>query len=190
MKGDLQMILTSLISLIVVFSIGGSQNYISYAQVKDSGSNSNNPLVSIVDNNNIFGNLAKQFGSITKQFEYTVDLDGKQVFPNDTIKQDIVTNYKSSDYNISSLKYRLLGFDITASDIKIHVNPSKIDAIRTKIVFPLLFARDVSVTNGLIDLKYGEINLGSIYGIYDKNTDKITMHIPISIALRYLPHSI
>jgi len=86
MKGDLQMILTSLISLIVVFSIGASQHYISYAEVKDRSSNSNNTLVPIVDNNNIFGNLAKQFGSITKQFEYTVDLDGKQVFPNDTIK--------------------------------------------------------------------------------------------------------
>jgi hypothetical protein len=190
MKADLQMILTSLISLIVVFSIGASQHYRSYAEVKDRGSSSNNPLVPIADNNNIFGNLAKQFGSFNKQFEYTVDLDGKQIFPNDTIKQDIITSYKSSDYNISSLKYRLLGFDITASDIKIHVNPSKIDTIRTKIDFPLLFARDVSVTNGLINLKYGEINLGSIYGIYDKNTDKITMHIPISIALRYLPHSI
>src|SRR6187200_3273807 len=189
MKADLQMILTSLISLIVVFSIGASQHYRSYAEVKDRGSSSNNPLVPIADNNN-FGNLAKQFGSFNKQFEYTVDLDGKQIFPNDTIKQDIITSYKSSDYNISSLKYRLLGFDITASDVKIHVNPSKIDTIRTKIDFPLLFARDVSVTNGLINLKYGEINLGSIYGIYDKNTDKITMHIPISIALRYLPHSI
>jgi hypothetical protein len=188
-KGHLQMILTSLISLIVVFSIGASQYYRSYAEVKDRDSSSNNPLVTIAENN-IFGNVAKQFSNFNKQFEYTVDLEGKQIFPNDTIKQDIITSYKSSDYNISSLKYRLLGFDITASDIKIHVNPSKIDTIRTKIDFPLLFARDVSVTNGLINLKYGEINLGSIYGIYDKTTDKITMHIPISIALSYLPHSI
>jgi hypothetical protein len=184
------MILTSLISLIVVFSIGDSRYCTSYAEGNDRGSNSNIPLMPIAVNNNIFGNLAKQFSSLTKQFEYTVDLEGKQIFPNDTIKQDIVTNYKSSDYNISSLKYRLLGFDITASDIKIHVNPSKIDSIRTKIDFPLLFARDVSVNNGLINLKYDEINLGSIYGIYDKASDKITMHIPISIALQYLPHNI
>jgi hypothetical protein len=190
MKGHLQMILTSLISLTVVFSIVDSQHYRLYAEEKDGGSHSNNPLVPIADNNNIFGNLAKQFSSFTKQFEYTVDLKGNQIFPNDTIKQDIVTNYKSSNYNISSLKYRLLGFDISASDIRIHVNPSKIDTIRTKIDFPLVFARDVSVTNGLINLKYGEINLGSIYGIYDKTTDKITMHIPINIALQYLPHNI
>jgi hypothetical protein len=119
-----------------------------------------------------------------------VDLDGKQIFPNDTIKQDIVTNHKSSDYNISSLKYRLLGFDITASDIKIHVNPSKIDAIRTKIDFPLVFARNVSVSNGLINIRYDKINLGSIYGIYDTTTDKMTMHIPIRVASTIFPHNV
>ena len=189
MKEHLQMILTSLISLIVVFSIGDYQHYTSYAEGKDRAS-SNNPLVPIVDDNNILGNIAKQFRSLTKQFEYTVDLDGKQIFPNDTIKQDIVTNYKPSDYNIGGLRYRLLGFDISAMDIKIHVNPSKIDTIKTKIDIPLLFARNVSVSNGLINLKYGEINLGSIYGIYDKTTDKITMHVPISTAIQYLPYNI
>ena len=105
------------------------------------------------------------------------------------IKQDIVTNYKSSNYSISSLKYRLLGFNITASDIRIHVNPSKIDTVKTKINFPLIFARNVTVNNGLINLRYYEINLGSIYGIYDKITDKMTMHIPIRIALQYIPHN-
>jgi hypothetical protein len=97
---------------------------------------------------------------------------------------------ENSSYNISSLKYRLLGFDITASDIRIHVNPSKIDTVKTKINFPLVFARNVSVTNGLIKLRYYEINLGSIYSIYDKTTDKMTMHIPVRIALQYIPHNV
>jgi hypothetical protein len=138
------------------------------------------------DDNNIFENLAKQFSSISKQFEYTVNLSGKQIFPNDTLKEDIVSQYKSSTYNISTLKYRLLGFDITASDIKIEVNPSRIDASRTKVDLPLLIARDVSVTNGLLNLKYSEVNLSSIYGIYDKTSDKMTLHIPFNIALHYL----
>jgi hypothetical protein len=179
-----QMIVTLLISLIIVYSLGEFHHYnrslavvYRYAQEKDNISHSNNHLVTIADND-VFGNLAKQ-----------LDLDGKQIFPNDMIKQDIVTNYKSSNYSISSLKYRLLGFDITASDIRIHVNPSKIDTVKTKINFPLIFARNVTVNNGLIDLRYYEINLGSIYGIYDKITDKMTMHIPIRIALQYIPHN-
>ena len=188
------MIVTLLISLIMLFSLGEFHHYngplaavYRYAEEKDNIGNSNNHLVTVADND-VFGNLAKQFDSFTKQFEYTVDLNGKQIFPNDIIKQDIVTNYKSSNYNISSLKYRLLGFDITASDIRIHVNPSKIDTVKTKINFPLVFARNVTVNNGLINLRYYEINLGSIYGIYDKTTDKMTMHIPIRFALQYIPH--
>jgi hypothetical protein len=142
-----------------------------------------------VADNKIFENFAKQFGNIARQFAYTVDLGGKQIFPNDTLKQDIITHYKHSTYNISSLKYRLLGFDISASDIKIDVKPSRIDATRTKVDLPLVLARNVTVTNGLLTLKYREINLGSIYGIYDKNSDKMTLHIPINIAMQYLPRS-
>jgi hypothetical protein len=149
--------------------------------------NSNINSVFIVDNN-ILGNLAKQFDSLTKRFEYTIDLDGNQIFSNDTVKHDIVKNYKSSDYNISSLIYRLLGFSISASDVKIHVTPSKIDATKTKLDFPIVVARNVIVTNGSINLKYGNVNLGGIYGVYDEGTDKIIMHIPINVALRYLPH--
>jgi hypothetical protein len=133
------------------------------------------------NNNNIFGNLAKQF-------EYTFDLDGKQIFPNDTIKQDIVAKYKSADYNISNLNYKLLGFNITASNIKIHVNPSRIDQITTRLDFPVMTANNITVTNGSINSKYSKVNLGSIYGIYNKSTDEITMHIPTSVALQYLLH--
>ena len=145
---------------------------------------------SVISADSILGNIAKQFDSISKQFEYKVDLDGKQIFPNDTIKEDIVTNYKSHTYTISALKYRLLGFSISASDVNIHVKPSKIDATMTKIDFPSLFARDVTVNNGIINLSYHQIDLGSVYGIYDKTTDKMTMHIPIVIALHYLPRNI
>ena len=141
-----------------------------------------------VDHNSILGNLANQFGSLTQQFEYTVNLDGKQVFPNDTIKQNIVTNYKSENYNIRSLNYNLLGFNIAASNIKIHVNPSRIDQTMTRVDLPIVIARNASITNGSINLKYADVNLGSIYGIYNKNTNKLTMHVPISVALQYLPH--
>ena len=137
-----------------------------------------------------YAQVQNQFGDFGKPLEYTVVLNGKEIFPIDMVKQNIVTNYKSSDYNIKSLKYSLLGFDISAVDIKVHVIPSKIDTARTKLDLPVVFARNVAVSNGFINLRYGEINLGSIYGIYDKTSDKMTMHIPINIALQYLPHNL
>ena len=132
-------------------------------------------------------NLANQFGSLTKQFEYTVNLDGKQIFPKDTIKQNIVTKYKSENYNISSLNYNLLGFNITASNIKIHVNPSRTGQTTTRVDFPIVIARNISVTNASINLKYADVNLGSIYGSYNKNTDKMTMHIQLAYLYNIYP---
>ena len=131
--------------------------------------------------------LVKELENLIKNFEYTFDLEGSQVFPSNEIKQDIVSDYKSSDYNINDLNYDLLGFKIAASDIKIHVDPKKIDDIKTRIDIPLLLAKDIKVSNGgLINLSYDAVDLGSVYGIYDKATDKITVHVPVSIAVKYL----
>ena len=184
------MMLALLLSIIIMFSIHTFSSLVeAYAETIDMN---NSYILGIHDNiltitdNSLLGNLAKQFGGLTKQFEYTVNLDGKQIFPNDTIKQDIVTKYTSKDYNINSLNYKILGFNINASNIKIRVNPSRIDQSTTRVDFPVLLARNVTVTNGSINLKYRQVNLGSIYGIYNKDTDKMTVHIPISTALQYL----
>ena len=131
--------------------------------------------------------FVKELENLIKNFEYTFDLDGSQIFPNNDIKQDIVGEYKSSNYNINDLNYELLGFKIIASDIKIHVDPKRIDDTKTRIDIPLLLAKDIKVSNGgLINLSYNELELGSVYGIYDKATDKMSVHVPIAIAAKYI----
>ena len=85
------------------------------------------------------------------------------------------------------MTYELLGFKTRASDIKIHVDPKKIDDTKTRVDIPLLLAKEVKVSNGaLINLTYNEVDLGSVYGVYDKAIDKMTVHVPISIAARYI----
>jgi hypothetical protein len=129
----------------------------------------------------------KELGNLIKNFEYTFDLEGNQIFPTNNIKQDIVSEYKSSDYNIDDLDYELLGFKIRASDIKIHVDPKKIDDTKTRVDIPLLLAKDIKVSNGgLINLSYDAVDLGSVYGIYNKATDKMTVHVPLGIAAKYI----
>jgi hypothetical protein len=131
---------------------------------------------------NAYRYFIKQF----KNLEFTVDLNANQIFPNDEIKQDIVSKYKSAEYNITNLKYELLGFNIIASDIKIHVDPTKIDVTKTRIDIPVMLAKNVKVSNGVINLSFNEIDLGSIYAMYDRNPDKMTVHVPMSIAYSYL----
>jgi hypothetical protein len=131
--------------------------------------------------------FVKELENLIKNFEYAFDLDGSQIFPNDDIKQDIISEYKSSNYNIDDLNYELLGFKIMASDIKILVDPKRIDDTKTRIDIPLLLAKDIKVSNGgLINLSYNEVELGSVYGIYDKATDKMSVHVPIAIAAKYI----
>jgi hypothetical protein len=131
---------------------------------------------------NTYGYLIKQLGN----FEFNVDLDANQIFPNEKIKQDMVSKYKSAKYNIANLEYELIGFKIIASDIKIHANPTKIDQTQTRIDIPLMLAKNVKVSNGIINLDFNEIDLGSIYAIYNRNIDKITVHVPMDVAYRYL----
>lgn len=129
----------------------------------------------------------QELENLIKNFEYTFDLDGSQIFPNDDIKQDIISEYKSSNYNIDDLNYELLGFKIIASDIRIHVDPKKMDDTKTRIDIPLLLAKNIKVSNGgLINLSYDAVDLGSVYGVYDKVTDEMTVHVPVSIAAKYL----
>jgi hypothetical protein len=143
-----------------------------------------NPLGNALSH--IIGNITKAFNGLTRQPEYTVSLDGKQIFPNSVLKQKIVEKYQPSTYDIRDLKYKILGFNITGNDIKIHVNPSRIDTTKTRIDIPLMLARNVTVTNGVINLKYNQVDLGSIYGIYDKTTDKMMVHIPLVVASKYM----
>jgi hypothetical protein len=128
----------------------------------------------------------QELESLIKNFEYTFDLEGSQIFPNNNIKQNIVSEYESSEYNIDDLNYELLHFKIVASDIKIRVDPKKIDDSKTRVDIPLMLAKDVKVSNGPINLSYNEVDLGSIYGIYDKTTDKMTVHVPASVAVKYI----
>jgi hypothetical protein len=124
----------------------------------------------------------KELLNFIKNFEYTVDIPGKQIFPNDKIKQSIVSDYKSAEYNVANLSYVLLGFKITASDIKIHVDPKRIDSTKTRVNISLMHAKNVKLSNGHISLSYNQIDLNSAYGIYDKITDKMTVHIPFGVT--------
>jgi hypothetical protein len=52
----------------------------------------------------------------------------------------------------------------------------------------LLLAKDVRINDGtgLINLSYNQVDLGSVYGVYDKNKDRMTIHVPINVAAKYI----
>ena len=130
----------------------------------------------------LFGN---GLNSLNNELVYSITLDGNQIFPNSTLKDKIINEHQQSTYNISRLKYNLLGYQIAAHDIKIRVNPSTIDSTRTRVDIPLMLAKNVTVTDG-INQNYDKVDLGSIWGIYDKSNNRMVVHIPVGLALKYL----
>lgn len=118
-------------------------------------------------------------------FEYTFDIDGAQIFPNDTVKHSIVTEYNPSVYNIPSLQYVIMEHIINASDVEIHVNPTRIDDAITRLDFQI-YANNAEVTGQSLNKSYNNLEIKSAYGIYDRVTDKMTIHMPYSAALQQL----
>jgi hypothetical protein len=119
------------------------------------------------------------------QFEYTFDIYGTQIFPNDTLKNSIVTEDKKFDYNISSLQYKIMDHNINASDVQIHIEPTRIDDTKTKLNIEI-FAHNAEVTGQWVNRSYNNLELRSVYAVYDKISDKMTIHVPYSVALSLL----
>ena len=118
-------------------------------------------------------------------FEYTFDIDGAQIFPNDTIKHSIVSEYNRSVYNIPSLQYKIMEHMINASDVQIHIDPTRIDEANARLDFQI-YANNAEVTGQLLSKSNNNLEITSAYGIYNQATDKMTIHIPYSVALRHL----
>ncbi|GEM_PF-1753794 len=126
-------------------------------------------------------------------FEYTFDVNGTQIFPNETVKQQIVSPDNNSTtthvYNLTKLRYSLAGFDINASRVTIHVNSTKIDSNHTRLDLDIYADKATVKGNDNLqqyDRSFDKVTLRSLYGIYDKTTDRMTVHIPYLALLPFL----
>ena len=129
--------------------------------------------------------------NLANLFEHTVEIDANQIFPNETLKREIVSDSGPLKFTMPTLKYNLLGFNISATDIEVNASAKQItddpDQINnTRIDFPVMLARNVNVSNGIINKNFNNVDLSSTYMIYDPMTDKFTFHVPFSIAAKYL----
>jgi hypothetical protein len=127
----------------------------------------------------------------TRPFEHQVEIDANQIFPNETLKREIINQSGSFEFTIPNLNYSLLGFNISAYDVKVNATAKQVmddsgQSNKTRIDFPVMLARSVNVSNEMTSQKYENVDLSSIYAFYDPETDKFTFHVPYEIAARYL----
>lgn len=137
----------------------------------------------------VFDNVVDILGG--RPFEHLLEIDATEIFPNETLKHEMVSKSGSFEFTMPVLNYDLLGFNISASDIKVNANTKQIiydgdQSKKTRVDFPVMLARSVNVSNEIINQKYENVDLSSIYALYDPETDKFTFHVPFEIAARYL----
>jgi len=136
---------------------------------------------------NLFNTIKGNVLNFTRPFEHTVVIDASHIFPNETLKHKIIEKPGQSEFKIPILKYNLLGFNISATDIKVKANVKEIgQSNNTRIDFPVMQARDVNVRNGVLNQNFTNVDLSSIYAVYDPKTDNLTFHVPFRIAAKYL----
>jgi hypothetical protein len=82
-------------------------------------------------------------------------------------------------------------FKLSASNIEVNASSKQViddrsQSNKTRIDFPVMLAKDVNVSNEITNQNVNDVDLSSIYAIYDPKTDKFIFHIPFDIAARYL----
>ena len=193
-KASILFLLAVIVLYIIILNCG-TPDVSAYARSADNAS------IQTPDTNNIKNNL---FGSVTNtsniiknklfnlgnQLEYTQDIDANQVFTDVTVKNKVLNNLEPAQYTIPALRHSLIGYDISANNIEVKTESKKIDDNKTRIDFPIMKAKNVKVSNGgLVNLSYNNVDLSSMYIIYNPKTGKFTLHIPILVAAKYLPKS-
>jgi hypothetical protein len=147
----------------------------------------NNRMYTPVSFENLFNTIKGNVLNFARPFEHTVVIDASHIFPNETLKHKMIGKSGQSEFKIPIMKYNLLGFNISATDINVKANMTKIgQSNSTRIDFPVMQARDVNVRNGVLNQNFTNVDLSSIYAIYDPQTDKFTFHVPYSMAAKYL----
>jgi hypothetical protein len=111
------------------------------------------------------------------EFEYTFDIYGAQIFPGDKLKHEILTQENQSVYNVSHLSFEIMDHTINASDVQIHVQPTILDDTKTRLDIQI-YAATGDVTGQWMSKSYDRIEIKSLYGIYDRTTDKMIVHVP------------
>ncbi|MEO9320064.1 MAG: hypothetical protein ABI361_05270 [Nitrososphaera sp.] len=116
-------------------------------------------------------------------FEYQKVLNASEIFPNPAVKQRVVNLQNETEYHLPRLTYNILGQHIEAANVTVDIKPTKLDSTSTRLDL-YLSAPHATVNGGaqgMISKSYDDLELKSVYGIYDSSTDKVTVHAPYSV---------
>lgn len=74
---------------------------------------------------------------------------------------------------------------MSARDITMHLDPSRLDSENTRIDVEMQ-GKSVEIDGDILSKKYDNLDVDGIYGVYNASTNKVTVHVPYSVALSLL----
>jgi hypothetical protein len=181
------------LSFLLIAASNGFRTAAAYAQVDISIFDyyNDNGIYTAVMSGIIFDAFKGNLLDFTAPFEHAVEIDADQIFPNETLKREIISQTGPLEFAMPNLNYDVMGFNISATDIEVDARAKQItddnsQSQKTRIDFPVMLAKNVNVSNEITSRSFKNVDLSSIYAIYDPKTDKFTFHVPFEIAARYL----
>jgi hypothetical protein len=113
-------------------------------------------------------------------FEYKVEIDAGELMGSKQARGELAKN-QPRDIFLDRIERKVMGFSVSATDVKIHMTPSRMDADRTRLDLDIE-GKDVAVKSSYFNKKFAKMDIDTIYGVYDAKTDKVTVHIPFATA--------
>jgi hypothetical protein len=114
-------------------------------------------------------------------FEYKVELDAGELMDRTWQAKDELAKNQPRDIFLDRIERKVMGFSVSATDVKIHMTPSRMEADRTRIDIDIE-GKDVAVQSSYFNKKFARLDVDTIYGVYNARTDKVTVHIPFATA--------
>lgn len=117
-------------------------------------------------------------------FEYKMDVEAGELFPSEQFREDLISKSEPQLFAINEIERQVAGFRVSAQDVMMQLTPSQLDLSKTRLDVDIS-GKNVEI-DGLLSKKYSKVDVAGIYGIYDASTDKVTIHVPYSVALSLL----
>jgi hypothetical protein len=108
------------LSFLSIAATNGFCSAAAYAQVDISISDKDNGIYTAIMSGSIIYFFKGNLLNLTAPLEHSVEIDADQIFPNETLKHEMISKPGSYEFTMPTLNYDLLGFNISASDIKLN----------------------------------------------------------------------
>jgi hypothetical protein len=125
------------------------------------------------------------FAGFISFFEYRMDISAGELFPSEQARDYLISAGEPVQLEIEGIEHEVAGFKVSAHAVTMKLSPSRLDSENTRIDMAIQ-GKNVKIDGSVLSKKYSNLDVDGVYGIYNTSADKVTVHVPYSVALSLL----